>query len=349
MKLHPTKSLPDSPLKRTSEKPSTTRKPCLKSSSSQKQFGDLTVRRVSVSQLNPKVLLSPESQSDSRIDVKSKQSIASQACTATNTITELCAELSSKTVSPTSFRKRERELLAKLNDSLNEKLKPLESQSDLKSRLLVYQEMFTVVICLEPVFGALLRRVKAGYDDVFSQLLTSANEHSVCSLTGRIHDLQESLKSQQREKDDLSVCVTKLRRDNQQYMLRISELTAMCKWKDKQLKDVLTGENQCKPSSLSEMVKTLQTEVEILKTRETLLLSAVGAGQRSTHNSRKTFHKKSLSTCTPLSKAMPRLTFFESQHTAGSISPIGKDAEGFMWDGSTIEGQEKLGEETANG
>ena len=97
-----------------------------------------------------------------------------------------------------------------LNQMLNTRLREVANPGDAKEVLAAFQKTYEDLITELPSHSLILRRIKSGYDDCISKLLSSQ-----CALTlkRQISDMQDMLDLQQVEKETLLDTVMQLRKE----------------------------------------------------------------------------------------------------------------------------------------
>ena len=331
MKLQSSKQLTDCYLKRFSEKPSdpprkVSLNTSLKLSVAVKKQSDSLNRRMIAGQNKGKQRVS-QSPDDTIDGNAGKDGGRMQR---THTLVDIYTDPSPRSLSPGGAKRllsKTSESIQSLNRSLTDKLRALGSNYDLKSRFLVFQELFTSVIALDPIFGLLLQRIKNGYEEAVTQVLSCDYEQEVVKMGTQLQEMQEMLESFQSEKDVLTEALSKVKAENQILQGKCSEQTLLCKGKDKRISEL--EQELTDPAGLGDIVKNLQEEVCMLKKRETLLLSAVRP-----HAKLQVKHRKTQSTCTPTAKLLvPRLNL---RGNAELFSPVYKEWEDVPWNEASM-------------
>lgn len=166
------------------------------------------------------------------------------------------------------------EAVMALNKALTERLKDLGSAYDIRERFAVFQGVFAMALGVDPTFGLLLRRIKAGYEEYLSLCTKPDVTHS--QTERQLAEFQAVLEQEQLEKESLLNTIVELRRDKTTITSKLVSKTAKVKALERQLDESIStakaGEDKV---ALQAMVRTLQEEVFLLRNREQLLAGVV--------------------------------------------------------------------------
>lgn len=170
------------------------------------------------------------------------------------------------------------EAVMALNKALTERLKDLGGAYDVRERFAVFQGVFALALGVDPTFGLLLRRIKAGYEEYLSLCVKPDAVHS--QTERQLAEFQTVLEQEQLEKETLLGTIVDLRREKTALTSKLVSKTAQVKALERQLDESVstakTGEDRV---ALQAMVRTLQEEVFLLRNREQLLTGVVKSAQ----------------------------------------------------------------------
>lgn len=166
------------------------------------------------------------------------------------------------------------EAVMALSKALTERLKDLGSAYDIKERFAVFQGVFALALGVDPTFGLLLRRIKAGYEEYLSLCVKPDAVHS--QTERQLAEFQSVLEQEQLEKESLLGTIVDLRKEKTALTSKLVSKTAQVKALERQLDESVStakaGEDKI---ALQAMVRTLQEEVFLLRNREQLLAGVV--------------------------------------------------------------------------
>lgn len=179
--------------------------------------------------------------------------------------------LRSESCSPQHIAKTDPTLA--LNKTLSSQLKALPY--DVKKRFRVFQSIFSAVISQDPAFGVVLQRIKAGYEEYFSYCAENHGAEDSEKAAKQLLEFQEVLEQEQAEKQSLLSTIAQLRREKTALTSKLLEKAARIKVLEKKELAVASEED-----SLHDMQLTLQSEVSLLRSRESLLMNVLKSAKQ---------------------------------------------------------------------
>ena len=166
------------------------------------------------------------------------------------------------------------ESIMTLNKSLTEKLKTLGPNYDINQRFAVFQYYFSQAIGLDATLGLFLRRIKAGYEEFVT--VTVKAEVMQAQTERQLEEFQAVLEQEQTEKESLLSTIAELRRDKTNLTSKLVTKTAKIKSLERELDEsVSTTKSTEDKTALHDMIRTLQEEVFLLRSREQMLAGVV--------------------------------------------------------------------------
>ena len=158
-----------------------------------------------------------------------------------------------------------------LNRTLTEKLKELGPNYDIERRFCVFQAMFTAVISVDSQNGILLKRIKTGYEEYLAHTSHTEILRENEELQVQLLEYQSLLDQDQSEKASLLAVLRASEQSLAAATRQLHEKEALLKVESRLHSEIQTAKQS---------ISRLETEVSLLRKRESLLLGVLKSAQR---------------------------------------------------------------------